>query len=124
MEQRLRQGEMDLEDFLEQLRQVRKMGPLNELLKMVPGAEKQIKGISGEETEKQLKRVEAMILSMTPEERRDPRILNGSRKRRIARGSGTTVQEINQLLNQYRQMQTLMKRVGKGKMRGLPRLFQ
>jgi signal recognition particle subunit SRP54 len=126
MEKKLRKGDFDMEDFLNQLRQVRKMGPLNELLGMIPGLGKALKGVDLEklEAEKSLKYVEAIILSMTPEERRNPRILNASRKRRIAAGSGTDVQQINQLLSQHRQMQNMMKRLGQGKTRGLPRLFQ
>lgn len=126
MEKKFRKGDFDLEDFLDQLRQVRKMGPLNELLGMIPGLGKALKGVDLEklEAEKSLKYVEAIILSMTPEERRNPRILNASRKRRIAAGSGTDVQQINQLLNQHRQMQNMMKRLGQGKTRGLPRMFQ
>jgi signal recognition particle subunit SRP54 len=122
MEKKLRKGDFDMEDFLDQLRQVRKMGPLNELLGMIPGLGKALKGVDLEklEAEKSLKYVEAIILSMTPEERRNPRILNASRKRRIAAGSGTDVQQINQLLNQHRQMQNMMKRLGQGKTRGLP----
>jgi len=126
MEKKLRKGDFDLEDFLDQLRQVRKMGPLNELLGMIPGLGKALKGVDLEklEAEKSLKYVEAIILSMTPDERRNPRILNASRKRRIAAGSGTDVPQINQLLNQHRQMQTMMKRLGQGKTRGLPRFLQ
>jgi signal recognition particle subunit SRP54 len=122
MEKKLRKGDFDMEDFLDQLRQVRKMGPLNELLGMIPGLGKALKGVDLEklEAEKSLKYVEAIILSMTPEERRNPRILNASRKRRIAAGSGTDVQQINQLINQHRQMQNMMKRLGQGKTRGLP----
>ncbi|HNT78744.1 MAG TPA: signal recognition particle protein [Anaerolineae bacterium] len=125
MERKLRKGEFDLEDFLEQLRQVRRMGPLDELLKMIPGVGKMLQGadLDKVEAEKNLKYVEAMILSMTKEERRNPRILNASRKRRIAAGSGTTVQQINQLLGQHRQMQKMLKQVKEGKLRGLPRLF-
>lgn len=125
MERKLRKGEFNLEDFLDQLRQVRKMGPLDELLKMIPGVGKMLQGaeLDKVEAEKNLKYVEAMILSMTQEERRNPRILNASRKRRIAAGSGTTVQQINQLLAQHRQMQKMLKRVNEGKLRGLPRLF-
>ncbi|MGC9394638.1 MAG: signal recognition particle protein [Anaerolineae bacterium] len=125
MEKKLRKGDFDLEDFLDQLRQVRKMGPLNELLGMIPGLGKALKGVDLEklEAEKSIRYVEAIILSMTPEERRNPRILNASRKRRIAAGSGTDVQQINQLLRQHRQMQNMMKRLGQGKMRGLPNLF-
>ena len=122
MEKKLRKGDFDMEDFLDQLRQVRKMGPLNELLGMIPGLGKALKGVDLEklEAEKSLRYVEAIILSMTPEERRNPRILNASRKRRIAAGSGTDVQQINQLINQHRQMQNMMKRLGQGKTRGLP----
>lgn len=127
MEQKLREGDFDLEDFLKQLRQVRTMGPLNELLGMVPGMNKAMRGMSLDEAqaERQLKRVEAIILSMTPGERRNPRVLNASRKRRVARGSGTTVQEINQLLTQHRQMKDLLSKLKKGRGRGLsmPRLF-
>ncbi len=117
MEKRLSEGEFDLTDFLEQLRQVRKMGPIGELLGMVPGLGKAMKGANVDEAaaEKQLKRVEAIILSMTPGERRNPRILNASRKRRVASGSGVTVQEINQLLSQHRQMLQLFKQLKKGK---------
>ncbi len=126
MEKKLRKGDFDMGDFLDQLRQVRKMGPLNELLGMIPGLGKALKGVDLEklEAEKNLKYIEAIILSMTPEERHNPRILNASRKRRIAAGSGTDVQQINQLLNQHRQMQNMMKRLGQGKTRGLPRIFQ
>jgi signal recognition particle subunit SRP54 len=125
MERKLREASFDLEDFLDQLRQIKKMGPLSQILDMVPGMSQLPKGVSLEGADHQFKRVEAIILSMTPGERRSPRILNGSRKRRIARGSGTTVQEVNALLGQFRQMQRLIKQMGKGKarMRGIPRMF-
>ncbi len=128
MEKKLRKGDFDLEDFLEQLRQVRKMGPLDELLGMIPGVNQMLKGtdFNQADAEKDLKSIEAIILSMTPEERRKPRILNGSRKRRVAAGSGTTVQQINLLLSQYRQMRKMIKRLNEGKLRGiggLPRFF-
>lgn len=125
LEQKLREATFDLEDFLEQLQQVRKMGPLSQLLGMVPGLGKLAQSISPEVTDKQFKHIEAIILSMTPEERRNPRIINSSRKKRIAKGSGTTVQEINALLRQFRQMQDLMKQVGKGKkgLRGMLGMF-
>lgn len=128
MEKRLRKGKFDLEDFLNQLRQVRKMGSIGELLNMVPGMKRALRGVSIDEaqTEEQLKRVEAIILSMTLEERRNPSVLNGSRRLRIAKGSGTEVHEINQLISQYRQMKKMMKSLGKGKMgRGLslPKFF-
>jgi len=125
MEEKLSQGDFDLDDLLTQLRQVRKMGPLDELLGMIPGIGKLTKGvqIDKEQTEKEFKHLEAIILSMTMEERRTPRILNANRKRRIAAGSGTSVQQINQLLGQHRQMQKLLKQLNQGKMRGLPRFF-
>lgn len=125
MEKKLRKGDFDLEDFLDQLRQVRKMGPLDELLGMIPGVGKALKGaqFNQADAEKNLKYIEAIILSMTPGERRNPRILNASRKRRIAAGSGTNVQQINQLLNQHRQMKKMIKRLSQGKTRGLPRFF-
>jgi signal recognition particle subunit SRP54 len=123
MERKLREASFDLEDFLEQFQQVRKMGPLSQVLDMVPGLGKLAQKVSPEDTDRQVKRVEAMILSMTPEERHNPRIIDGSRKKRIARGSGTTVQEVNALLSQYRQMQQMMKQLGKGGMRGLMRTF-
>ncbi|MDY7076338.1 MAG: signal recognition particle protein [Chloroflexota bacterium] len=125
MERKLREASFDLEDFLEQFKQIRQMGPLSQILDMVPGLGRLTQDISPEVTDRQFKRIEAIILSMTPEERRNPRILNSSRKKRIARGSGTTVQEVNALLNQFRQMQRMMKQLGKGKgdMRGLMRIF-
>lgn len=125
MERKLREASFDLEDFLEQFQQVRQMGPLSQILEMVPGMGRMTNEISPEVTDRQFKRIEAIILSMTPEERRHPRILNASRKRRVARGSGTTVQEVNALLKQFRQMQQMMKQLGRGKggMRGLMRMF-
>jgi len=112
------QGEFTLEDFAEQLAMVRNMGPLGKIMEMLPG------GLMGNQpkvdsqmAERQLVRTQAILQSMTREERRRPEILNASRKRRIAAGSGTTVQEINQLIRQYRQMKRLFKRIGK---RGLP----
>lgn len=125
MEAKLRKGDFDMEDFLEQLRQVRKMGPLDEILGMIPGMGRALKGVELDQaqTSKSLKSVEAIILSMTAQERRNPRILNASRKRRIASGSGTSVQQVNQLISQYRQMQRMIKQLNQGKMRGLPRMF-
>ncbi len=124
MAEKIQKAEFDLEDFLEQLRQVRKMGPVAQILEMMPGMGKLAGAVDPQEAERQLKRIEAIILSMTPEERRNPRILNASRKRRIARGSGTTVQEVNALLNQYRQMQRLLQQLGKKRgFLGLGRLF-
>ena len=126
IEKKLRKGEFDLEDFLQQLRQVRKMGPLQEILGMIPGLGQQMRGIEIDQnqTEASLRAVEAIILSMTLQERRNPRILNASRKRRVAAGSGTSVQQVNQLLSQHRQMERMIKRMNQGKMRGLQGLFQ
>jgi len=120
LEEKLRSSRFDLEDFLEQLQQVRKMGPLGQVLEMIPGfsGARQMPGLDEAMTERQIKRVEAMIRSMTPEERQNPGIIEGRRKRRIAAGSGTTVQEINQLLNQFRQMQKLMKMAAQGRLPG------
>ncbi|WP_376793054.1 signal recognition particle protein [Thermoflexus sp.] len=119
MARKLTRAEFTLEDFLEQLRMVRKMGPLSQLLELMPGYHQLARMISPEEADRQFKRVEAIINSMTPEERRNPEIINASRKRRIARGSGTTVQEVNQLLSEFRQLQRLMKQVKSGR-GGLP----
>jgi signal recognition particle subunit SRP54 len=125
VERKLREASFTLEDFLEQFQQIRKMGPLAQILDMVPGMGQLAQSVSPEVTDQQFKRVEAIILSMTPRERRRPKIIDGSRKRRIARGSGTTVQEVNALLGQFRQMQRMMKQMGKGKrgLQGLMRMF-
>ena len=125
VERKLREASFNLEDFLEQFQQIRKMGPLSQILDMVPGLGGLAQNVSPEVTDREFKRIEAIILSMTPGERRNPRIINSSRKKRIARGSGTTVQEVNALLKQFRQMQRMMKQLGKGKkgMRGLMRMF-
>ena len=123
--QKLVKGEFDLEDFRDQLQQLKQMGPMSQLLDMIPGMSQLTKGLAPDVTDQQLKLIEAIINSMTPEERRNPRIINGSRKRRIARGSGTTVMEVNDLLSQFRQMQRMMKQLtgggkhGRGGRRGL-----
>jgi signal recognition particle subunit SRP54 len=108
------------------MQQLKKMGPLTQILDMIPGMNKLSKDIQPEVTDQQFKRIEAIISSMTTDERQDPKSINGSRKRRIARGSGTTVPEINDLLNQFRQMQRMMKQMGSGKggMRGLMDMFR
>jgi len=110
--EKLVQGaDLTLEDFLEQMQQVRKMGPLDQLLGMIPGMNS-LKGVPGLEVdEKQLSRIEAIIQSMTPEERRNPAIIDGSRRRRIARGSGTSVQDVNRLLKQFEQTRTMMRQI-------------
>jgi signal recognition particle subunit SRP54 len=119
LEKKLRRQEFTLEDFFDQLQQIKKMGPLEELLKMMPGmGGKAMKGMQVDE--KALVYTEAMINSMTPDERRRPKIINGSRRKRIARGSGTTVQEVNRLLNQFQMMQKMMKRMRKGGVKSRP----
>ncbi len=120
IEERLRGGNLTLDDFLEQLQQVRKMGPLGQIMGMIPGFSKAAKMKDVEVDERRIDRIEAIINSMTMPERTRPDIVNGSRRRRIALGSGTTVQEVNQLLAQFKQMQKLMKRMGKGGMPSLP----
>lgn len=116
MEKKLRSAQFTLEDFQEQLGAVKQMGPIEELMGMIPGFQ-QIKGkLPTDATGKALDTTEAIINSMTPQERRNPKIINGSRKRRIAKGSGTSVQEVNQLLRQFKQMQQMMKQVQKGRM--------
>jgi signal recognition particle subunit SRP54 len=113
--EKLLRAEFDLSDFLNQLQQIKKMGPLDELMAMVPGMAQMQRELPGGATEEQLKVIEAIIYSMTPEERRNPKMLNASRKRRIAKGSGTTVQQVNELLSQFRQMQRMMKQLKKGR---------
>lgn len=122
--ERMMSGEFTLQDFADQLRQVRKMGPIGQLLDMMPGGLGQVaRDIPAQEAEKQLIRTEAIINSMTREERRNPRILNASRRRRIANGSGTDVQDVNRLMKQYREAHRLFKTIRKSGGRGLPRLF-
>ncbi|HAA47454.1 MAG TPA: signal recognition particle protein, partial [Synergistaceae bacterium] len=121
MARSLKKGRFTLEDMLQQIRQLQKMGPLDKVIDMIPGANR-LKGLANAEVDpSRIKRIEAVILSMTPEERKNPKIIKGSRRRRIARGSGTTVQTVNQVLAQHKQMQELMKRFGKnGKKMKLP----
>ncbi|MDI3546652.1 MAG: signal recognition particle subunit [Halanaerobiales bacterium] len=121
LEEKLRQNEFTLEDFLEQMDQVRNMGPLDQILGMIPGfaGAGQLKNLQVDE--KQLDHIEAIINSMTPEERRKPEIINGSRRRRIARGSGTSIQEVNRLLKQFKQTKKMMKQLSdmpRGRKRG------
>jgi len=115
LEEKLRKNQFDLEDFHKQLKMVRKMGPLSNLLGMMPGfAGQQLKGVKVDERE--IDRIEAIILSMTPEERRRPELIKGSRRVRIAKGSGTNVQQVNGLVKQFGQMRKLMQQIGKGRM--------
>ncbi len=121
MEKKLRAGQLTLTDFMEQLKQVKKMGPLDSIIGMLPGAGK-IKNLAGAmPTDDQLNEMEAIILSMTPAERERPETIDGSRRRRIARGSGTDLAAVNRLLKGFQQMQQLMRQMGKGKgIKGLP----
>jgi signal recognition particle subunit SRP54 len=123
LERKMRKGEFTLEDFLGQLRMMRRMGPLQSLLGMLPGfGGQQLKNMKVDERE--LDRIEAIMLSMTPEERRRPELIKGSRRLRIARGSGTTVQQVNQLVKQFGQMQKVMKQIGRGRMPDLGALMR
>jgi signal recognition particle subunit SRP54 len=116
LQEKMRRDQFTLEDFLKQMKQVRKMGPLSGLLGMLPGmgAMKQLK--NADVDEKELDRVEAIILSMTPKERANPGVINGSRRKRIANGSGTKVQQVNNLVKQFDQMRVLMKSMANGQM--------
>jgi signal recognition particle subunit SRP54 len=109
MERKLREASFTLEDFLDQLQQVKKMGPLSQVLGMLPGVGRQLKDV--EVDDREIARVEAIVRSMTPAERRDPKILNGSRRARIARGSGTTTQQVNALVKQFNDMRKMMKQL-------------
>jgi len=117
LEKKVRTASFNLEDFLSQLAEIRKMGPVSNLLEMLPGASKLARQLPAGTEEQQLKKIEAMIFSMTPEERHNPNLIDGSRRRRIARGSGVKTQDVNRLLNQFRQMQKLMKMGIGGKMK-------
>jgi signal recognition particle subunit SRP54 len=119
MERRMMQGEFTFDDFLRSYKMLRRMGPLQGVLKMIPGLGKQLEGL-GEVDERQLARVEGIVLSMTPKERRLPHVIDGSRRKRIAAGSGTTVEQVNQLLEARKQMEKMMKQMGRGKMPALP----
>jgi signal recognition particle subunit SRP54 len=118
MEARIRAGQFTFDDFLAAQKMLKRMGPLQGVLKLIPGLGNQLKDVDVDE--RQLARVEAIVLSMTPQERRTPHLINGSRRQRIARGSGTTVQQVNQLLSARKQMEKMMKQMGKGKMPKLP----
>jgi signal recognition particle subunit SRP54 len=115
LEAKLKKSEFDLNDLLEQMQQIKKMGSFTQLLEMLPGFSKLTKGISDKESLDRTKKIEAIILSMTPEERGNPDIINGSRKRRIARGSGTTPSDVNQLLNQLYNIRKMARILSRGK---------
>jgi signal recognition particle subunit SRP54 len=115
LEARMLKGQFSFDDFLSSYKMIRRMGPIQGILKMIPGVGKQLEGLDDVD-EKQLGRVEAMILSMTPQERAAPRVIDGSRRKRIAGGSGTTVEEVNRLMEARKQMEKLMKGMSKGKL--------
>ena len=124
LERKFRQADFDLEDFLEQIQSVKKMGSLSHIMEMMPGFNRVSRDLPADFNDDQIKLIEAIIRSMTPEERRHPEILNGSRRRRIARGSGSTPQDINRLLNQFKQTQKLMRQFSKTRNpRNLMRMF-
>jgi signal recognition particle subunit SRP54 len=114
LERRLRQGRFTFDDFLQSYKMMRRMGSLRNIVSLIPGIGKQLQGVDMDDS--RLGRVEAIVLSMTPEERSRPELISGSRRARIATGSGTTVQEVNQLLSARKQMEKMMKQLGKGKM--------
>ncbi len=120
MEDKLRKAQFDFEDFLEQMQQLKKMGPLESIIGMLPGVGRQLKGMSVDP--KAQGRMEAMILSMTPTERRRPEIINGSRRLRIAKGSGNSIQDVNRLIKQFGAMQKMMKQFSKAGKKGALRM--
>lgn len=122
LQKKLKKNEFSLEDFHSQLQSIKKMGSLTSLMQMLPGMNKLAKGVDEEQADRELLRVEAMILSMTPQERHDHTLINGSRRKRIARGSGTSVEEVNRLLEQFTSMRKMMKKLtnlGPGALRGM-----
>ena len=117
--EKLSKGQLTLQDFLDQMRQVKKMGPLQNVLGMLPGVPKELKNAEIEDGE--IARIEAIICSMTAEERENPSLINGSRRQRIAAGSGVTTADVNGLLKQFKMVQQMMKGMGRGKMPRLPK---
>jgi len=113
LEEKMRKGQFSLEDFLEQLRQMKKLGPLESIVGLLPGGAEALKGADLSRQEKEFRHMEAMICGMTPQERRNPHILNARRRQRIAKGSGVSVTELNTMLNRFAQMQQMMKKMGK-----------
>ncbi len=122
LSERLMRDEFTLQDYLDQLQKVRQMGPITQLMGMIPGMNKMAQQLDPKDAEKRLKKVEAMIQSMTPAERKKPKILNASRKKRIARGSGTQVRDVNDLIKQHRAMKKMMKQMRKSGFQNIPGL--
>jgi signal recognition particle subunit SRP54 len=126
LEDKIRKSAFTLEDFLEQIHQIEKMGSMGQILEMIPGFSSISRKLSAEDMDgKGLKKIEAIVYSMTPIERRNPEIIKGSRRKRIANGSGTTPYDVNQLLNQFKQMQRMMKQISSGRVpKNLTGLFR
>jgi signal recognition particle subunit SRP54 len=118
LERRMLAGQFTFDDFLASTRMLKKMGPLKGVMKMIPGMGSQLDGVDVDDA--QMARVEAIVLSMTPHERRTPHLINGPRRRRIAAGSGTSIEDVNRLLQARKQMEKMMRAMGKGKMPALP----
>jgi signal recognition particle subunit SRP54 len=114
----MRKGQFSFDDFLQAQKMLRRMGPLQGVLKMIPGLSKQLAGIDVDE--RKLKHVEAIVLSMTPQERAAPQLIDGRRRERLARGSGTSLEQVNHLMEARKMMEKMMKQMGKGKMPALP----
>jgi signal recognition particle subunit SRP54 len=122
LERKFRKQEFGLDDFLDQMKQVRRLGPLQSLLGMIPGVGKELRGVKVDERE--FDRLQAIILAMTPQERRHPELIKGSRRLRIARGSGTNVQAVKALIKQFEQMRKVMRQVANGRMPDLGALMR
>jgi signal recognition particle subunit SRP54 len=113
LEEKMRKGQFTLEDFLDQLRQMKKLGSLESVVNLLPGGTEMVKNADYSKSEKEFRRMEGIICAMTLKERRTPQLLNARRRQRIAKGSGTSVAEVNNLLNRFSQMQQMMKKMGK-----------
>ncbi|MBL8164300.1 MAG: signal recognition particle protein [Anaerolineae bacterium] len=120
LQQKLMEDQFTLQDFLEQLQKIKKMGPFSQILGMIPGMDRVRNQINQEEAEKRMRRVEAIINSMTKKERENPKILNASRRKRIAKGSGVEVRDVNEVLKQFRDMQQMMSQLRKGRLPNIP----
>lgn len=124
LEKRLAKNQFTLEDFLDQIGQVRKMGGLSKIMDMMPGVAGKVSEDQMDEGEKEFRKMEAIILSMTPQERKNPQLLNASRRKRIAAGAGTTVNKVNQLIKKYEDTKKLMKQFNSGRMNKMAKRFK
>lgn len=123
LHKKMKKNEFSFEDFLSQMRMVKKMGSITSLASMIPGMGKLVKDVNPDDVDREMKHVEAIILSMTPGERRNPAVINGSRRKRIASGSGTSVEEVNRLLKQFLEMKKMMSKISKMGMGGMMKMF-